>query len=112
MTVPERSLNTSWLKISTGRSPACSRPLTGFRSAQRISPLNIRAILTDPQKALLRPAPFRTPDRVWRILGPDDSVQDGQVFPLPLPAPPDYDSETLASGPVCRDGLAWIRPGR
>ena len=42
MTVPERSLKTSWLKISTGREPACSRPRTGFRSAQRISPLSIR----------------------------------------------------------------------
>ena len=43
MTVPERSLKTSWLKISTGRRLACSRPRTGFRSAQRISPLSIRA---------------------------------------------------------------------
>ncbi len=43
ITVPERSLKTSWLRISTGRRPACSRPRTGLRSAQRISPLSIRA---------------------------------------------------------------------
>ena len=43
ITVQERSLNTSWLRIKTGRSPACSLPRTGFRSAQRISPLSIRA---------------------------------------------------------------------
>src|SRR2546422_6885004 len=35
ITVPDRSLNTSWLRMSTGRSPACSRPRTGLRSAQR-----------------------------------------------------------------------------
>lgn len=38
MTVPDRSLNTSWLSTSTGRMPACSRPRVGFKSAHRISP--------------------------------------------------------------------------
>jgi hypothetical protein len=32
--VSDLLLNTSWLRISTGRSPDCSRPLTGFKSAQ------------------------------------------------------------------------------
>src|SRR5205814_6501232 len=38
ITVPERSLNTSWLRIRTGRRPACSCPRTGFSFAHRTSP--------------------------------------------------------------------------
>jgi hypothetical protein len=34
MTVPLRSLKTSWLIIRTGRWPACSWPRAGLRSAQ------------------------------------------------------------------------------
>src|SRR6266496_1465608 len=41
ITVPERSLKMSWLRMRTGRRPACSCPRAGWRSAQRISPLNI-----------------------------------------------------------------------
>jgi hypothetical protein len=43
ITVSDFLLNRSWLRIRTGRSPACSRPRTGFRSAQYTSPLSIRA---------------------------------------------------------------------
>jgi len=38
ITVPERSLNMSWLRIRTGRSPDCSRPTVGLSAAHRISP--------------------------------------------------------------------------
>ena len=34
ITVSDLLLNTSWLRIRTGRSPDCSRPLTGSKSAQ------------------------------------------------------------------------------
>ena len=34
ITVSDLLLNTSWLRIRTGRSPACSRPRAGFKSAQ------------------------------------------------------------------------------
>jgi hypothetical protein len=34
ITVSDLLLNTSWLRIKTGRNPACSRPGTGFKSAQ------------------------------------------------------------------------------
>ena len=45
MTVPDRSLKTSWLRMSTGRWPACSRPRTRLRSAQRSSPLREKRFL-------------------------------------------------------------------
>jgi hypothetical protein len=48
-------LNTSWLRMSIGRSPACSRPRTGVRSAQRTSPLSIRAKSLYSLQALPRP---------------------------------------------------------
>src|SRR5579864_1776917 len=44
MTVPDFALKTSSLTTTTGRRPPCSWPRTGFRSAQTISPLNIRAM--------------------------------------------------------------------
>jgi hypothetical protein len=34
ITVPEWVLNTSWLRMSTGRNPACSWPTVGFRFAK------------------------------------------------------------------------------
>lgn len=43
ITVSDFRLNNSWLRIRTGRNPACSRPRTGFKSAQQTSPLSIRA---------------------------------------------------------------------
>jgi hypothetical protein len=55
MMVPERSLNISWLKIMTGRKQACSWLRTGFKSAQRISPLSIPAIGSHPPLTLLLP---------------------------------------------------------
>ena len=41
ITVPERSLNGSWLTMTTGRRPACSWPTAGSSSAQPMSPLSI-----------------------------------------------------------------------
>src|SRR3972149_389058 len=57
ITVPDRSLNTSWLGTTPGRRPACSRPLTGSRSAHTRSPLSIRAILQHPPPDLPLPTP-------------------------------------------------------
>ena len=59
ITVPERSLNTSWLRIKIGRSPACSWPRTGLRSAQRISPLRyLGPCLTCGRETFLRQSAF------------------------------------------------------
>ena len=68
ITVPERWLKTSWLRIRTGRRPACSCPRTGFKSAHRMSPLSILAIPIVPQKDLPLPKLSRKPDPTWRIL--------------------------------------------
>src|SRR3989449_7452593 len=70
MTVPERSLNTSWLRTRTGRSPACSRPRTGLRSAQRISPLSIRAKSPSFPPGLPQPGPSRPRGRALRTPAP------------------------------------------
>src|SRR5215813_716739 len=80
ITVPDRSLKISLLRIRTGRCPACSRPRVGLRSAQRISPLSMRAMTWRPQTAPLPPAPFRRPDPVSRTHGPSGSLRDGLVF--------------------------------
>ena len=45
MTVPERALKTSSLRIKTGRRPDCSCPRVGSSSAQTISPFSREAIL-------------------------------------------------------------------
>jgi hypothetical protein len=80
MTVPDRSLNTLWLKTRTGRNPPCSLPMTGFKSAQRISPLNIAAILPTPMKALPRLRFAQRLDPASRIPGPTASYQGGSAY--------------------------------
>ncbi len=72
ITVPERSLKTLLLRIRTGRCPACSDPRTGFRSAQRTSPLSIRAtshllqpVLRQPSAVLAWGQAWRTPEQAW-----------------------------------------------
>ena len=69
MTVPERSLKTSSLSTRTGRSPACSLRRVGSRSAQRISPLSMRATTRDPPSDLRRRIAAPRPDRAWRTRG-------------------------------------------
>ena len=59
MTVPDRALNTSSLRTTTGRDPSCSRPRTGVKSAQTTSPLSIRAIVRHPLRFLPPPSPVR-----------------------------------------------------
>src|SRR5436309_1462540 len=66
ITVPERSLKTSALMTATGRWPACSRPTTGLRSAQRTSPLRTRAIRPDPPPPPRPRASARAFGRAWR----------------------------------------------
>jgi hypothetical protein len=65
ITVPERSLNTSSLRTTTGRRPACSRPRTRSRSAQTMSPLSIRAIVPR-SPGTLRLLLVPRPCRAWR----------------------------------------------
>ncbi len=65
ITVPERSLNTSWLRTRTGRSPACSLPRIGIRSAQRISPLSIRAKCLGSRQGPPQPTPAPPPDSAF-----------------------------------------------
>ncbi len=59
-----------------GRSPAWSRSRTGFKSAQRISPLSTWAILLGLQKDPLPQTLSQTPNQVWRIFGLDDFSQE------------------------------------
>jgi len=66
ITVPERSLNTSWLIIKTGRSPCCSLPRVGLSSAQRMSPLNILAMIQTLLWRYLRPSLVQPSCRAWR----------------------------------------------
>ncbi len=80
-----------------GRSPAWSRSRTGFKSAQRISPLSTRAILRGLQKVPLPQTLSQTPNQVWRIFRLDDFSQNGQVSLRLLPERPDSDCATLAA---------------
>jgi hypothetical protein len=84
ITVPDRSLNTSWLKTNTGRRPACSFPFVGSSSAHSTSPLNILAIERPPQRALPQPAPVPLPDEASHTPAPGACDLYGQSFPRPL----------------------------
>src|SRR5437588_7942714 len=77
MTVPERVLNMSSLMTTTGRRPPCSCPRAGSRSAQKTSPLSIRAIVEHLRKGLGLPALVRPADLVFRILGQAACASDG-----------------------------------
>src|SRR5437868_1078030 len=63
ITVPDFALKISWLITTTGRSPPCSWPRTGFKSAQTMSPLNIRAMRR--HSILLRPAFVQSLGLIW-----------------------------------------------
>src|SRR6058998_3771413 len=54
ITVPDRRLNRSLLRIRTGRRPACSLPRTGSRPAQYIS--HLRILATPDLRGPLRPS--------------------------------------------------------
>ena len=82
MTVPDFSLNTSWLITTTGLTPACSLPLTGLRSAQTISPLSIRAIRRSPSH-LLPPYFSQIQYPACHIPPPGDAFPCGSVFLRP-----------------------------
>src|SRR5947199_10586819 len=102
MTVPERSLNTSWLRTRTGRSPACSRPRTGLRSAQRISPLSIRAKSPSCPPDLPQPWPARPDGRAL-----------GTPAPIVSPAPPPVSRRLRSHSPdACYATLAAHLFGR
>src|SRR5213593_4279743 len=77
MTVPECSLNTSALRTTTGRRPACSWPTTGFRLAQTMSPLRTRAIRRGPRSTLRRPSSARPTCSAWRTRERVELVTDG-----------------------------------
>src|SRR5216117_1287587 len=79
MTVPECSLNTSALRTTTGRRPACSWPTTGFRLAQTISPLRTRAILQSPRPSLRRPSSARQTCSAWRTRAPVGLARAGRA---------------------------------
>ncbi len=91
ITVPDRVLKTSWLRISTGRRPGCALPLVGFSSAQRISPLNIPAIRRAPRPCPLQPSFSLQRDRVLRTPRQVLSVPCVPVFHRVPPQSPGFD---------------------
>jgi len=103
ITVPERSLKTSWLRMSTGRSPACSRPRTGLRSAQRTSPLSIRAKSLYSRPALPRPelSPHLGPaSHIRAPSDPSPGVRASRQQRLPLPGFDSRSGAWIQAGPV------------
>lgn len=80
ITVPDRSLKTSWLSTSTGRRPACSRPRVGSRSAHRTSPLSMRAMSPHPSRGLPPPAPVRPLGRASHIRRQGGDLQQALEF--------------------------------
>src|SRR5437762_3428929 len=108
MTVPDRSLNTSWLSTRTGRRPDCSWPRTGLSSAQRISPLSIRAMIPGLGRDPRRPGASLRADSAWRTLERDGSGQAGGAY-----QPERF--RQLGSGCETGDllrGHRLVRPGR
>lgn len=94
ITVPERSLKTSWLKTRTGRRPDCSCPRTGSRSAQRTSPLSIRATSQSPRRAPRQRDAFPREDRAWPTRGP---AWCGPDVPACRPGPPRWPGSDCGS---------------
>jgi hypothetical protein len=76
MIVPERSLNTSWLRISTGRCPACSAAPDRIEARPSdVTPQYSGGAASSLDR--LRPAPAPLRRRAWRTPVPSDSGRGG-----------------------------------
>src|SRR5690242_1496123 len=95
MTVSDLSLQTSWLTIRTGRTPDCSLPRVGFRSAHQMSPLGTRATSLTPHSFLLQRMPVPPQDQASSIRKPGACDSAAKAAPA---VPPEK---------LCSD---WERP--